>query len=226
MVDLVLAANGSNRSYPAKWAFSPTLALGWIYANNPDGVLTYGKLRGSAGIQHTDFVPRAGLWLAQWNGSHGEFVYGSNFASTWGAFLTQFPTTNFRQEAAYKANIGTDLRIANCLDIVADVFYQQRRNILVQADALNSAVVGIQSSYDDRGVVASYGGELGLRFAKTFSNGLNLNAAGMATYSRNEIIEWIENPVYPNMSRIGTPADDARGLVALGFFESQEDTHN
>ena len=223
MVDLVLAANGSNRSYPAKWAFSPTLGLGWIYANN-DGL--YGKLRASAGIQHTDYVPAAGLWLDRWDGSHGDFYYGNNFAQSWGAFLTQFPTTDFKQEAAYKANIGTDIRVANCLDIVADVFYQQRRNILVSAASLNSSVVGIQSAYDDKGAVQSYGAELGLRFAKTFDNGLNFNATGMATYSRNEIIEWIENPVYPNLSVIGTPVDAARGLVAVGFFESQEDIKN
>ena len=225
MADLVLAANGSNRSYPAKWAFSPTLALGWIYANNPETGL-YGKLRASAGVQHTDYVPQAGLWLEVWNNSHGDFFYGQNFAQSWGAFLTQFPTTDFRQEAAYKANLGTDIRVAGCLDIVADVFYQQRRNILVSATSLNSSVVGIQSSYDDKGAVASYGAELGLRYAKTFANGLSLNASGFATYAKSEVLEWIENPVYPNMSVIGTPADAARGLVALGFFESQEDIDN
>ena len=225
MADVVLAANGSNRSYPAKWAFSPTVALGWIYANNPDKGL-YGKLRASAGIQHTDYVPAAGLWLDRWDGSHGDFYYGNNFAQSWGAFITQFPTTDFRQEAAYKANLGTDIRVAGCLDIVADVFYQQRRNILVSASSLNSSVVGLQSAYDDKGVVASYGAELGLRFAKTFDSGLSLNASGFATYSKNEILEWIENPVYPNLSIIGTQTDAARGLVALGFFESQEDIDN
>lgn len=225
MADVVLAGNGSNRSYPAKWAFSPTAALGWIYANNPDKGL-YGKLRASAGIQHTDYVPAAGLWLDRWDGSHGDFFYGNNFAQSWGAFITQFPTTDFRQEAAYKANIGTDIRVAGCLDIVADVFYQQRRNILVSASSLNSSVVGLQSAYDDKGVVASYGAELGLRFAKTYDNGLNLNASGFATYSKNEILEWIENPTYPNLSIIGTQTDAARGLVALGFFESQEDIDN
>ena len=225
MADVVLAANGSNRSYPAKWAFSPTVALGWIYANNPDKGL-YGKLRASAGIQHTDYVPAAGLWLDRWDGSHGDFYYGNNFAQSWGAFITQFPTTDFRQEAAYKANLGTDIRVAGCLDIVADVFYQQRRNILVSASSLNSSVVGLQSAYDDKGVVASYGAELGLRFAKTFDNGLNFNASGFATYSRNQILDWIENPVYPNLSIIGTQTDAARGLVAIGFFESQEDIDN
>ena len=222
MADLVLAANGSNRSYPAKWAFSPTLGLGFIYANNPQAAfLNYGKLRASAGIQHTDYVPANGLWLAAWSNSHGQFWYGQNFASSWGAFLTQFPTTDFQQEAAYKANVGTDVRIANSLDFTIDGFYQQRRNILVSAGSLNSAVVGIQSSYDDKGVVASYGVEAGLRYAKTFANGFNLNFGGNVSFVKSQILEWIEAPAYPNLSVIGAPADAARGLVAQGFFQNQ-----
>ena len=226
MADVVLAANGSNRSYPAKWAFSPTAGLGYIYANNPDGVLNYGKIRLSGGIQHTDYVPQAGLWLAAWNNGHGNFWFGNSFSSSWGAFLTQFPTDDFAQETAYKANIGTDLRIANQLDVTLDVFYQQRRNILVSASQLNSAVVGIQSAYDDKGRVASYGAELGLRYAKTFENGLNLNAGASFSTVKSEILEWIENPAYPNLSVVDHPADAERGLVALGFFQSQEDIDN
>ena len=222
LVDLVLAANGSNRSYPAKWAFSPTLGLGYVFANNPDAnFLNYGKFRLSGGIQHTDYVPQAGLWLASWNNSHGQFWYGTDFTSSWGAFLTQFPTTDFRQEAAYKANLGTDLRIANSLDVTFDAFYQQRRNILVSAGSLNSEVVGIQSSYDDKGRVASYGVELGLRYAKSFANGLSLFAGVNGSFVKSRILEWIETPAYPNLSVIGTPADAARGLVALGFFQNQ-----
>ncbi len=227
LVDIVLAANGSNRSYPAKWAFSPTLGLGYIYANDPASHgLNYGKVRLSGGIQHTDYVPETGLWLAKWDASHGQFWYGNSFNGTWGAFLGQFPTSNFQQEAAYKANLGTDMRIANMLDITIDAFYQQRRNILVSAASLNSSVVGIQSAYEDKGAVASYGVEGALRFAKTFSNGFNLYADANASYVRSQILQWIENPAYPNLSVIGTPADAARGLIALGFFQNQADIDN
>ena len=227
MADVVLAANGSNRSYPAKWAFSPTLGLGYIYFNNPESkFFNYGKVRLSGGIQHTDYVPAAGLWLARWNNGHGNFWFGQNFQSSWGAFLTQFPTEDFAQEAAYKVNIGTDLRIANQLDVTLDLFYQQRRNILVSAGSLNSAVVGIQSSYNDKGRVASYGMELGLRYAKTFQNGLNLNAGASFSTVRSEILEWIEAPAYPNLSVVDGPADSERGLIALGFFQSQEEIDN
>ena len=227
MADIALAANGSNRSYPAKWAFSPTLGLGYIYLNSPESKLfNYGKVRLSGGIQHTDYVPQAGLWLARWSNSHGQFWYGTNFQNSWGAFLTQFPTDDFSQETAYKANIGTDLRIANALDVTFDLFYQQRRNILVSAESLNSAVVGIQSSFDDKGRIASYGLEVGLRYAKTFNNGLNLNAGASFSTVKSEILEWIETPAYPNLSLVDGPADYERGLIALGFFQSQEDINN
>ena len=227
MADVVLAANGSNRSYPAKWAFSPTLGLGYIYVNNPESsIVNFGKVRLSGGIQHTDYVPEAGLWLASWDSSHGQFWYGTNFQSSWGAFLTQFPTEDFAQETAYKANIGTDLRLFNALDVSLDVFYQQRRNILVSASSLNSAVVGIQSSYDDKGRVASYGFELGLRYAKTFENGLNVNAGASFSTVKSKILEWIETPAYPNLSVIDDPADAERGLIAIGFFQDQTDIEN
>lgn len=227
MADVVLAANGSNRSYPAKWAFSPTLGLGYIYINSPEsGLINYGKIRLSGGIQHTDYVPANGLWLAAWNNSHGQFWYGTNFQSSWGAFLTQFPTDDFMQETAYKVNVGTDLRIANQLDVTLDVFYQQRRNILVSAAQLNSDVVGIQSSYDDKGRVASYGVELGLRYARTFASGLNLNGGASLSTVKSEILEWIETPAYENLSVVGGPADAERGLIALGFFKDQAEIDN
>ena len=227
MADVVLAANGSNRSYPAKWAFSPTIGLGYILVNQPEGgLLNYVKVRLSGGIQHTDYVPANGLWLAAWNNSHGQFWYGTNFQSSWGAFLTQFPTDDFAQETAYKANLGADVRLANQLDVTLDVFYQQRRNILVSAAQLNSDVVGIQSSYDDKGRVASYGVELGLRYAKTFASGLNLNAGASFSTVKSEILEWIETPAYPNLSMVDGPADSERGLIALGFFKDQADIDN
>lgn len=228
VADLVLAANGSNRCYPAKWAFSPTLGLGYIFVNNDDddAFFNYGKVRGSAGIQHTDFTPEAGMWLSPWDASHGSFVHSNNFAVAWGAFLQAFPTENFLQETAYKANIGTDFRLMKSLDLTVDGFYQKRTNILVPANQLNSAVVGIQSAYDDKGMVSSYGIEAGLRYAKTFANDFSLYGGAMLTAYKSQVDAWIENPAYDNLSIIGDPADAARGLVALGFFESEEDIAN
>ena len=86
--------NGSNRSYPEKWSFSPTLSLGYVFANKEDNrILNFGKLRFSAGIQHTDYVPIQGLWLENYNGSAGSYLTGLGDGSwQWGTFLGYQPT--------------------------------------------------------------------------------------------------------------------------------------
>ena len=230
IADLSLAANGSNRNYPAKWAFSPVLSLGWIYANNPGGTLTYGKLRASAGIQHTDFQPRPAwaeasnlIWQEVWDAGHGDFVYGENFQNTWGTFLDVFPSKGYVQERAAKYNLGTDIRLWNALDITAEAYYQRRSHIMVSDAEKNSWVVGIQSAFSDVGKVDSYGVEFSARFAKEISHDLWLNASGMFTWGRSKIVNTTESPAYPNLSQIGLRVDEARGLQAIGFFADQAD---
>lgn len=227
MVDLVLAANGSNRCYPSKWAFSPTLSLGYIFANKPEaGLLTYGKVRASAGIQHTDYVPGHGIWLSAWDSSNGYFIYGNQYSTGTGASLSSFPTTDFAQETATKFNIGTDLRLWNAIDITADAYYQKRSHIMLPATLENSYVVGIQSAYSDVGEVASYGFELGGKFAKKLGKDLYLNASGMLTWSRNEVTNFIGEPTYPNTNPVGKRVNEAWGLKADGFYKDQADIDN
>ncbi|MDR1723902.1 MAG: SusC/RagA family TonB-linked outer membrane protein [Tannerella sp.] len=226
IADLVLSANGSNRSYPAKWGFSPTLSLGYIYADSPDKFLTYGKLRASAGILHTDYVPQASIWRSNWGDSHGEFVYGPSFSRSWGAFMTAFPTTDFSQEQATKFNLGTDFRLLNALDFTIDGYYQLRSHILLNAREENSWVVGIPSAYSDVGKVKSYGVEAGVYFAKQIAKDLYFNAAGMVTWGKNEITAYIENPAYPNLSVIGKGVNEAWGLESIGYFKDQNDINN
>ena len=226
IADLVLAANGSNRSYPAKWAFSPTLSLGYVYADNPGEILSYGKVRGSAGIQHSDYVPAAGIWLSRWNSSNGQFFYGQGFSNSWGSFITEFPTTDFSQEKASKLNLGTNIRLWDMIDFTLDGYYQMRSHILLDATRKNSYVAGIPSAWDDVGKVKSYGVEVGARFAKKIGNDLYVNASAMMTWGKNEIVEWIESPAYPNLSRIGTGVNEPIVMQATGFFKDQNDIDN
>ena len=70
VADLVLAMNGSNRSYPEKWSFAPALSLAYIFANNEAKALNFGKIRLSGAIQHLDYVPINGIWLENYNSFH------------------------------------------------------------------------------------------------------------------------------------------------------------
>lgn len=221
--DLVLAGNGSNRSYPSKWSFSPTLSLGWIYANNQDGVLNYGKLRASGAIQHTDYMPTYGMWLPSWDASHGYVIIGNQYSATWGASLGSFPTTDFSQETSKSVNVGTDLRIGNMLDFTADGFYQRRSHIMLSASNENSSVVGIQSSYNDVGEVESYGFEVSLKFAKQVARDFNVNAGFNLAWNTNRVVKYIGTPTYPLSDPVGHRVNEAWGLKSNGFFKDAAD---
>ena len=199
-----------------------------IFANNnAEDFLTYGKLRASAGIQHLDFVPMLGIWIANWDASNGTpFIRGQGYSEGWGTVLQYFPTTDFSQEKATKYNLGTEIRLLNALDITLEGFYQQRSHIMINSSALNSSVVGIQSNYADAGGVKSYGFEAGARFAKKIGDDLYFNASGMVTLSRNKVTDLIENPAYPNLSSINSAVNEAWGLEAIGLFKDQNDIDN
>ncbi|MDE6099100.1 MAG: TonB-dependent receptor, partial [Muribaculaceae bacterium] len=223
MGDLVLAANGSNRSYPSKWAFSPVLSLGWIYAYSDQGLLNYGKLRASGAIQHTDYMPTYGMWLPTWDASHGYVIIGNNYNATWGASLGSFPTTDFSQETSKSVNAGTDIRLANCIDFTVDGFYQRRSHIMLSANNENSSVVGIRSSYNDVGEVESYGFEVSAKYAKKLSRDLNVNAGINLAWGSNRVLTYIGTPTHPLSDPVGHRVNEAWGLKSAGFFKDQAD---
>lgn len=226
MGDLVLAGNGSNRSYPSKWAFSPVLSLGWIYANHESGLFNYGKLRASGAIQHTDYMPTYGMWLPTWDSSHGYVIIGNNYSPTWGASLGSFPTTDFSQETSKSINVGTDLRLFNALDVTLDGFYQRRSHIMLSADNENSAVAGIQSAYNDVGEVESYGFEVSAKYAKKISSDLYVNAGATLSWNRNRVVRYIGTPTYPLQDPVGHRVNEAWGLKTAGFFTSEDDINS
>ncbi len=226
MGDLVLAGNGSNRSYPAKWAFSPVLSLGWIYANNSESVLNYGKLRASGAIQHTDYMPTYGMWLPTWDSSHGYVIIGNEYNAMWGASLGSFPTTDFSQETSKSVNLGTDIRLFNSLDLTVDGFYQRRSHIMLSASNENSSVVGIRSSYNDVGEVESYGFEVSAKYAKRITSDLNVNAGVTLSWNSNRVLKYIGTPTYPLRDPVGHRVNEAWGLQSNGFFKDDADINN
>lgn len=227
LFDFILMGSGSNRSWPEKYAFSPTISAGWVLSNESflkdNNWIDILKLRASAGILHSDYVPEVGLSLEHYGGSAGWFTFGQGYNESWGTFLSYFPTKDFALERAKKVNIGFDLRFWNSLDLTLEGYYQRRDNILQSAGDYNSLVVGIPSSHINKGIVDSKGVELGLNFNKSIGN-LAVSTGILATYGKNKIIDMVEAPqAYSYLSRIGLPVGQSFGLEAIGFFSDDTD---
>jgi hypothetical protein len=227
IADFTLLNSGSNRSYPNNFALSPVLSLGWNVSDESvlkgNSTINFLKLRASAGILHTDYVPRAGLSYEDYSGGHGEYYFSEGYNTDWGRFLGYLPTSTFALETAYKYNFGIDLKAFNNLNITAEVYYQRRSNILQSTDGLNSAVLGIPPTYDNKGIVDSKGIELAFDYNKKIRD-LSLSIGAFFTYGTNKVVDMVETPqAYSYLSRIGLPVNQYFGLEAIGFFKDEAD---
>ncbi|MDE6332198.1 MAG: TonB-dependent receptor, partial [Muribaculaceae bacterium] len=196
-----------------------------MIADNPDSkILNLAKIRASAGIQHSDYVPVNGIWLENYEGSHGNIVFRPNYdGNFWGGYLSHYPLSDFDLETAYKYNLGADLRLFRGLSLTADAYYYRRSNIMMSANDLNSWVVGRPDSYAVEGKVDSYGVEVGLDYTKRVNRYLQFHAGAMLTWGSNRIRNYIELPAESYQSHVGQRVDQAFGLEAIGFFKDEAD---
>ena len=229
LADVVLMYSGSNRSYPVKWSFSPTVSLGWILSEEDflkgNDIVNFLKLRASAGILHTDFVPRQGLWLSDYVWSYSYFwgTTGGGYSGVSGTRLDYLPTSKFKLETANKYNLGIDLLLFKSLGLTVEGYYQRRHNILMSESGVNSAILGLAPAYINKGIVDSKGVELGLNYDNTFGD-FRLYIGGMFTYGVNKVVDIAEEPkAFPYMELKGRPVNSHRGLEAIGFFKDEEE---
>lgn len=232
--DIVLTYNGSNRSYPQSWVFSPTVSLGWIISEEDFmkdiKAVNFLKLRSSFGMLHTDNVPRNGsIWMDIYDGSSGSYTFGTP-AGGWignsGLRQSYIPTVDFKLETANKFNVGLDALVFNGIELTLEAYYQRRNNILMSEGGLYSALVGIASGYANRGIVDSRGIEVGLDYTYKFGD-WGVNIGGMYTFGTNKIIDCVEEPKpYPWLEIKGKPVRQTWGLMAIGYFEDEDDIRN
>ena len=232
LADVVLMESGSSRLAPnTKWAFSPTLSLGWVISNmdsvQGSDVLNYLKLRASAGILNADYLPGSNTWdyyVQQYATGSGSYPfnngYGTEFSRT---YVGRIAAINPTHEKALKVNFGVDARLFDGLTATFDAYWQRRSNIWVSAEGKYSSVVGMTAPYENGGVVDSHGFELGLNYSTKLGD-LFLDYGGNFNLNRSKIVDMLEEPrLYENLVQTGNRVDQLYGLNAIGFFADAED---
>jgi len=231
--DLALVESGSNCLAPgSKWAFSPTLSAAWVMSKEKwmnASWIDFLKLRASAGIINSDNIPSSGwfYYVQQYSISGGTYPFDSGYNSSYGkTYQDGLATTELGHEKAYKYNFGLDGTLFGGLDVTFDAYYQHRTNIWVSTAGAATSMVGLDAPYEAKGIVNSWGMELGLDYNKKIGV-VDINVGGNFSWNKNKIKNQEEKPrLYENLVQTGNQLNQLYGLRAIGFFQSQEEIDN
>lgn len=144
-----------------------------------------------------------------------------------GLHITEYAADYLTWEVATKHNLGLDFNIMNNKFSGAfDIFKDTRSNIYMQRKHL-SEITGITSQpWANIGKMDNMGFDGQFNYNQKFGQ-VDMTMRGNVTYTRNKVLEYDEEAnALPYKMTQGYRWEQAKGLIALGLFESYEDIRN
>ncbi len=228
--------NGSE-NFPKghRFGFFPAFAGGWLVSGEPfwsslQDKISMLKIRGSIGLVGAEDLPdkaRFG-YFSQYGAGLGGYYFGPNGTYHPGTGENTIGVNDLTWEKGLKKDIGFELKMFkdDMVSLEADFFHEKRYDILVQRSTI-PAFVGINSApYANIGEMVNRGVDGTLQINKHYHNG-GISLYGNFTYTRDKIKEMDEAELqYPYRQKTGQKYQQKFGLIALGYFESEEDIAN
>lgn len=236
--------NGSEKFAPAhRYGFFPTIGAGWVISNEKfwqggvSEVITRLKLRGSYGLVGNDAIgdpnTQRFFYLSNVapNGGPGASFGTNNSVTMNGTVIYAYPNPDVTWETSRKTNLAAEITLFNNLNLVAEVYRENRYNILIQRGYI-PVTVGIENAAlsnlrSNLGKALSEGLDLNLNYRKDFNSGLWASALGNLTVTRNKVIH-LEEPEYRNpwSYRTGQMISQPFGYIAERLFVDDKEARN
>lgn len=223
--------NGSeNFAKGKRFGFFPSVAAGYIISNEHfweplKRTISLFKLRGSYGLVGNDnigsdrFVYLSDITLESGDRS---FTTGINQDKTLqGPLYTRFENPTITWEIGRKINFGADISLFDKLNIVFDIYRENRKDIFIKRQTIPTSMGTASSSvYGNLGEVKNQGFDISVDYNQTFSKDLSVTLKGTFTFAQNEVLKNDEPPftMYRNLSKIGYPVNALWGLKAERLF--------
>lgn len=235
MGEFNLGYNGSE-NFPKgnRFGFFPALAGGWLISNEPfwQGLkdkISLLKIKGSAGLVGAEALPNGERYgyLSIYGSGLGGYVFGETGSTYSGTGENRIGVTALTWEKGLKKNIGIEMKMFNdAVSLEADFFHERRTDILVLRQTLPDFVGMISAPFANMGEMVNRGFDGTLEIAKRYQDG-GIKMYGNLTYSRDKIIEMDEpQKADAYRMRTGQKFNQNFGLIALGYFESEDDIEN
>ena len=228
--------NGSENFPKGKrMGFFPAVSVGWLVSGEPfweDNFVSNLKLRFSHGEVGNDQIGGDRfLYLTKMGPNAEQRAYFGEDQIIWeGITESKIGYSDVTWETAIKTNLGFDLGLwRDRITLQADFFYEKRKGILMQRQSVPTSAGFLPESvlWGNLGMAENKGFDALLEFKDRTASGLFYSLRANVTFARSNVLENDKpTPLYPNLSEIGHPIGQPFGLVAVGFFESEEDIDN
>src|SRR5690606_4439332 len=137
----------------------------------------------------------------------GTFGTNYNYTRT-GVSISRYDNRDITGETALKTNIGLEIGLFDKINIMADLFHEDRTNILMERADVPTTMGLAANVFANRGEASSRGIDISIDYSRFFHNSYWVQARGNFTYASNEY-EVYEERVYAEryLSRVGYPLD-------------------
>lgn len=228
--------NGSeNFARGHRFGFFPAGAIGWMISNEKwwspiVNTVDMLKLKGSYGKVGNDAIGGGRRWMYEPTiVKGGSWNYGAtNGEGGEGIRIGDVENLAVSWEEALKLNVGIEFSLFNKIKVQADYFKEHRRGIFLERSGL-PAIVGITNiPYTNIGETSNQGFDGTVEYSQKVGE-VFLTARTNFTFNRNKLInndepDWqykYQNSIGKSFGSGG--AYQPLGLIALGYFESQDD---
>lgn len=233
--------NGSERFHADhRFGFFPSIGAAWyvsrekFWSDDISRIVSNLKLRGTYGLVGNDAIGTTAerfFFLSEVDMNYGPRGY--TFGSDWGNTITgviesRYGNPDITWEVARKSNISAEIGLFNTINIVAEVFREERSNILLQRTHVPNTMGLVTVPKANLGEASSSGVDGTAEFSTRFSGGWFFSGRANFTYatSRFNVFDEPDYRHVPWRSRIGYPLGQTWGYVAERLFVDDEEVLN
>jgi len=231
--------NGSERFHESqRFGFFPSAGAAWTISNEKfwermKSTVNNFRLRASYGVVGNDDIGSSSdrfFYLSEvsMSASDRSASFGrENGYSKSGIKVNRYANPDVTWELAYKTNLALELGLWEKVNIMAEYFKEDRKNILMTRSAI-PATMGLQSSIKANvGEASGEGIDLSADYQQSWKNGFWLSVRGNFTYATNEYKVY-EEPEYQEPWRLhaGNSIQQTYGYIAERLFIDDEEAAN
>lgn len=232
--------NGSERFHEShRYGFFPSFGLAWSISNEKfweplKGKINNLRLRGTYGLVGNDAIGSATdrfFYLSNvvMNDASKGFTFGREYGTTQpGINVTRYSNPDITWETSYKTNLALELGLFNKVNIQADFFKEERKDILMNRSAIPTTMGLSAAVRANVGRASGQGMDMSVDYSENFSNGFWMQLRGNFTYAKSKYLAY-EEPIYEKewwKSRLGYSIHQPWGYIAERLFVDDSEVAN